>query len=104
MASSRHPVPYRSTAVPSRVERQARRQIERARYRSAVVATRGTLKVGAVTEVTKAALVGQGEVAMVAAALVERTPWPDFVHEARYITGTSATSMAGIILEVGHEL
>jgi hypothetical protein len=86
------------------MERQAVRQIERARYRSAVEVARGSLKVGAVTEVTKAALVGQGEVAMVAAALVERTPWADFVHEARYITGTSAAAMAGIIIETGRSL
>jgi hypothetical protein len=102
--ASRHPVPYRSSALPSRMERQAVRQIERARYRSAVEVARGSLKVGAVTEVTKAALVGQGEVAMVAAALVDRTPWPEFVHEARYITGTSAASMAGIIIDVGRSL
>jgi hypothetical protein len=102
--ASTYPVRYRSPALSSRASRQAGRQIERARQRSAVAVARGTLKTHAISQVAKSAVMDQSEVGMVAAAMVQRTPWPDFYEEARSITGASAVAMVGVVFETAREI
>ena len=103
--SSQHPALSRSeSGLPARLERKGTRLVQRSRMNAAVASARGTLKVAAVSDVAQSALMAQGNVALVASALVERTPTEQFASEAAYLTQTTAFTLGAVIIETGRSL
>jgi hypothetical protein len=81
------------------IERQASREIARARGYGAVVSANGLAQLEAVAQVTEAALLATSHISAVEALLVSRTPHAE--ARLRHIADAGCTGMANIVLSTG---
>ncbi len=83
--------------LPSRVERQTGRALERIRAGQAVVTAREVAKVEVIQDVTEAALMATANVSAIEALLVARTPHAE--GRLKHIADSGAIGMAEVVLK-----
>jgi hypothetical protein len=83
----------------TRIERQASREITRARAYGATVSVREIAKVEAIAQVTEAALLATSHVSAIEGLLVSRTPHAE--ARLRHIADAGCTGMASVVLSTG---
>jgi hypothetical protein len=88
--------------TPTRLERQASKEIARGHAYGRAVAARETAKVEAVAQVTEAALLATSHVSAVEALLISRTPHAE--ARLRHIADAGCTGMASVVLGLGHRI
>jgi hypothetical protein len=83
--------------VPSRVERQAGREIEQFQAQGAVIETRQQAKVGVIGEVARSAIYEMGDVGAHAEMVTQRTPF--VVAEVVGIAQTAGMALRRVVAE-----
>ncbi len=83
--------------VPSRVERQAGREIEQFQAQGAVIETRQQAKLAVIGEVTRSAVDEMGQIGAHAEFVAQRTP--GFVPEVVGIARTGAMGLGRVVAE-----
>jgi hypothetical protein len=84
------------------IDRQASREISRARTYGSVVSATEVAKLEAVAEVTEAALLATSHVSAMEALLVARTPHAE--ARLRHIADAGCAGMAAIVFETGRRI
>src|SRR5437763_107807 len=86
----------------TRIERQASKEISRARAYGAAVSARETAKVEAIAQVAEAALLATSHVSAMEGLLVGRTPHAEV--RLRHIADAGCTGMASIVMSTGSRI
>ena len=86
----------------TRMERQASREVTRARAYGATVSAREIAKVEAIAQVTEAALLATSHVSAVESLLVSRTPHAE--ARLRHIADAGCIGMASVVLSTGSRI
>jgi len=95
-------LPVRSSLgqmVPSKLERQAAKQMGLARLESMVMTMRGEAYVDAISDVAVRAIEATGTIGMAEVMVVSRTPHVE--ARARYIAEAATTALAGVVRGIG---
>jgi hypothetical protein len=89
-------VPYASTLLPSRIERQTGRALDRIQARQTVAAAQEVARVATVAEVTEAAMLAVSHVSALESLLVTRTPRAE--ERLRHIADAAALNLTEVVL------
>lgn len=93
------PVPFTGGGLPSRIERQASKEIAVAMARGAVSAARETAKIEALEAVTETALLAASHLSSLEGLLVARTPHAE--ARLRHIADAGVAGIADVVLRAG---
>lgn len=83
----------------TKIERQASRDIARARAYGAALSARESAKVEAIADVTEPALIATSHVSAIEALLITRTPHAE--ARLRHIADAGCAGMASVVLKMG---
>lgn len=85
--------------VPTRIQRQAGREIEQFQAQGAIIETRQQAKVGVIGEVARSAICEMGDIGTHAEMVAQRTPF--VVGEVVGIAQTAGMELRRVVAETG---
>jgi hypothetical protein len=89
-------VPYTGSLLPSRLDRQTSRAMQRIQARQALTAGQGMAQVETAAEVTEAAMLAVSHISTLESMLVTRTPRAE--ERLRHIADAAALNLTDVVL------